>query len=83
MTFVAVPPRCGSEYGRRASKATGGVTAGYVHDANRDRPVVLDDGTREHGRGLGLAYSVDSSGNEQVYHTNGLGSARSRMPRAA
>lgn len=38
--------------------------------------VVLTDGTLKYVYGLGLAYAVDTSGNLQIYHTDGLGSVR-------
>ena len=37
---------------------------------------MLDDGSRRYVWGLGLAYSVDTTGAVQVYHTDGLGSVR-------
>lgn len=62
--------------GKRASQTVGSTTTSYVYDVNGALPNVLVDGTFKYVYGLGLAYAVDSSGNVQVYHTNGLGSVR-------
>ena len=43
---------------------------------NAGLPVLLDDGTRKHVWGLGLAFAVDQAGNPVFYHTDGLGSVR-------
>ena len=62
--------------GKRASKTVGSTTTNYVYDASTSLPVVLTDGTLKYVYGAGLAYTVDSSGNVQVAHTDGLGSVR-------
>ncbi|MBI2941501.1 MAG: hypothetical protein HYY04_13795, partial [Chloroflexi bacterium] len=40
-------------------------------------------GSRKYVYGLGLAYAVDTSGNVEVYHTDGLGSVRAMTNAAA
>ena len=62
--------------GTRVSQTTGGTTTSYVSDVNRSLPDVLSDGTLKYVYDLGLTYAVDSAGNVQVYHTDGLGSVR-------
>ncbi|MBI4492383.1 MAG: hypothetical protein HY690_06275 [Chloroflexi bacterium] len=63
--------------GKRVSATVGtNPTVTYRYDVNRSLPVVLDDGTRKYVWGLGLAYAVDTAGNVEVYHTDGLGSVR-------
>ncbi len=62
--------------GKRASQTVGSTTTNYVYDVNASLPNVLTDGPFKYVYGLGLAYAVDSSGNVQVYHTDGLGSVR-------
>ena len=62
--------------GNRASKTVGTTTTSYVYDVNVSLPNVLTDGTLKYVYGLGLSYTVDGSGNVQVYHTDGLGSVR-------
>ncbi|MGH2458094.1 MAG: RHS repeat-associated core domain-containing protein, partial [Chloroflexota bacterium] len=62
--------------GKRASQTVGSTTTSYPYDVNGSLPNVLTDGTFKYIYGLGLAYAVDSSGNVQVYHTDGLGSVR-------
>jgi RHS repeat-associated protein len=47
-----------------------------VYDVNGSLPVILTDGTFKYVYGIGLTYCVDTSGNVQVYHTDGLGSVR-------
>ncbi|MBI2940492.1 MAG: RHS repeat-associated core domain-containing protein, partial [Chloroflexi bacterium] len=47
-----------------------------VDDVSRSLPVERDDGTRKYVWGRGLAYAVDTAGNVEVYHTDGLGSVR-------
>ncbi|MBI4493717.1 MAG: hypothetical protein HY690_13075, partial [Chloroflexi bacterium] len=63
--------------GKRVSATVGtNPTVSYRYDVNQSLPVVLDDGTRKYVWGLGLAYAVDSAGNVEVYHEDGLGSVR-------
>jgi RHS repeat-associated protein len=63
--------------GKRATKAVGtGSPITYTYDINQSLPMLLSDGTRNYVYGLGLAFSVDTSGNLAVYHTDGLGSVR-------
>jgi YD repeat-containing protein len=63
--------------GKRASKTVGtGSPITYTYDVNQWLPMLLSDGTRNYVSGLGLAFSVDTSGNLAVYHTDGLGSVR-------
>jgi RHS repeat-associated protein len=62
--------------GKRASKTVSGTTTSYVYDVNGSLPNVLTDGTLTYVYGLGLAYTVDGSGNVHVMHTDGLGSVR-------
>jgi len=61
---------------KRASKTVGTTTTNYAYDVNGSLPNLLTDGTLKYVYGLGLAYAVDTSGNLQVYHTDGLGSVR-------
>ena len=62
--------------GTRVSTTVGSATTHNVYDIAAGLPLLLDDGTRKYVYGLGLAYSVDTSGTMQVYHADGLGSAR-------
>ncbi len=62
--------------GKRASQTVGGTTTTCDYDVQRSLPVVLSDGSRKYVWGLGLAYTVDSGNNAQVYQTDGLGSVR-------
>ncbi len=62
--------------GKRASQAVGGSTTNYAYDVNASLPDVLTDGTLKYVYGLGLAFAVDTAGNVQVYHADGLGSVR-------
>ena len=62
--------------GKRASKTVGSTTTSYVYDPSKALPDVLTDGTLKYVYGLSLAYAVDSAGNVQVYHADGLGSVR-------
>ncbi len=47
-----------------------------MYDGNTCIPSVLTGGTLKYVYGLGLAFAVDTSGNVQVYHADGLGSVR-------
>jgi RHS repeat-associated protein len=63
--------------GKRVSMAESTqATITYIYDVNRGLPVVLQDGLHKNVWGLGLAYTVDSGNNAQVYHADGLGSVR-------
>jgi RHS repeat-associated protein len=63
--------------GKRATKTVGtSAPITYTYDINQSLPMLLSDGTRNYVYGLGLAFSVDTSGNLAVYHTDGLGSVR-------
>ena len=62
--------------GKRTSQTVGSANLNYVYDVNKSLPDVLSDGTYTDVYGVGLAFAVDSSGNLQVYHTDGLGSVR-------
>ncbi len=62
--------------GKRASRAVRGTTTNYTWDVVGSLPNVLGDGTLKYVYGLGLAYTMDSSNNIQVLHTDGLGSVR-------
>jgi RHS repeat-associated protein len=52
------------------------IGGGSSTDVNRGLPVLLKDSTRLYVWGVGLAYAVDSSGNIEVHHADGLGSVR-------
>ena len=63
--------------GKRVSQTVGTSPATtYAYDVAGGLPVVLTDGSRKYVYGLGLTYTVDSGGNVQVYHADGLGSVR-------
>jgi hypothetical protein len=62
--------------GKRASQTVGSTTTSYFYDVGGGLPVVLSDGSRKYVWGLGLAYTVDSGNNAQVYQTDGLGSVK-------
>ena len=63
--------------GKRASQTVDGNPAiPYVYDTDRSLPVVLSDGTLKYVWSFGLLYAVDGSGGLQVFHADGLGSAR-------
>jgi RHS repeat-associated protein len=68
-------PACLPLFVREAS-ASPCTTTSDVYDVNAGLPVVLDDGSRKYVWGLSLAYAVDTAGNIEVYHTDGLGSVR-------
>lgn len=55
----------------------GSTTTTYADDVARSLPVVLFDGNLRYVWGNGLAYAVDSTGDVQVFHQDGLGSVRS------
>ncbi len=62
--------------GKRTSQTVGNTTTSYVYDVGAGLPNVLSDGARKYVYGLGLAYTVDTSNNVQVYQIDGLGSVR-------
>ena len=63
--------------GKQTARTVGtNPTVNYVYDVNGSLPVILTDGTFKYVYGIGLTYCVDTSGNVQVYHTDGLGSVR-------